>query len=167
MNPRNMNQQSMSLKNSLSRQRGAALIVSLILMLVLTVLGISAMNMSTLELQMAGNTQASELAFQAAETGIDVAMAGPVTTVGPTTYNNVALGDGSYTFTSQIGCAATTTVPEGIYSEGGGARAIHFDAASVGQGPRNAVSNHAHSVYIVGPDPGNPNFNPAVSPGSC
>jgi type IV pilus assembly protein PilX len=148
-------------------QKGAALIVSLILMLVLTVLGISAMNMSTLELQMAGNNQASQLAFQAAETGIDRAMAGNVTTVSPTTYNNVALGDGTYSFTAQIACAATTVVPEGIYSEDGGARAIHFDATATGQGPRNAVSFHRNSVYIVGPAPGNPNFNPAVSPGSC
>jgi hypothetical protein len=157
----------MKLGSKLPRQRGAALIVSLVLMLVLTVLGISAMNMSTLELTMAGNTQAAQLAFQAAETGIDRAMAGNVTTVAPTNYVDIALGDGSYSYTSQIACAATTPVPEGIYSEGGGARAIHFDATSTGQGPRNAVSVHTHSVYIVGPDPGNPNFNPAVSPGSC
>jgi type IV pilus assembly protein PilX len=152
---------------NLRRQKGAALIVSLVLMVVLTALGISAMNMSTLELTMAGNTQSAQLAFQAAETGIDRAMAGNVTTVAPTTYTDIALGDGSYAYTSQIGCAATTPVPEGIYSEGGGARAIHFDVTSTGQGPGNAVSVHTHSVYIVGPDPGNPNFNPAVSPGAC
>src|SRR5690606_2858774 len=38
------------------RQRGAALVVGLILLMVLTVLAISGMNTSTLELQMAGNT---------------------------------------------------------------------------------------------------------------
>ena len=148
-------------------QRGAALIVGLVLMLVLTVLGISGMNMATLELTMAGNAQFSQLAFQAAETGIDVALSGPVNTAAPFNYTNVSLGDGSYTYTAQIACAATTPVPEGIYSEGGGARAIHFDASSTGTGPRNAVSVHTQSVYIVGPDPGNPNFNPTVSPGSC
>src|SRR5690606_37277184 len=61
------------------RQRGAALVVGLILLMVLTVLAISGMNTSTLELQMAGNTQFSENAFQAAETGIEVALAAGVT----------------------------------------------------------------------------------------
>lgn len=153
---------------SARRQKGAALIVGLVLMLVLTVLGISGMNMATLELTMAGNAQYSQLAFQAAETGIDVALSGPVNTVAPVTYNNVAVGDGSYSFSASIACAATTTVPEGVYSEGAaGARAIHFDAISTGTGPRNATSVHTQSVYIVGPDPGNQNFNPAVSPGAC
>ena len=52
-------------------QRGAALVVGLVLMLVLTVLGISGLNTATLELVMASNTQSQQLAFQAAETGID------------------------------------------------------------------------------------------------
>jgi Tfp pilus assembly protein PilX len=55
-----------------SRQTGAALIVSLVLLLVLTVLAISTMNTAGLELAMAGNTQYSENAFQLAETGIDI-----------------------------------------------------------------------------------------------
>jgi type IV pilus assembly protein PilX len=152
---------------SLARQKGAALIVGLVLLLVLTVLGVSGINMATLELTMTGNTQAAQFAFQAAETGIDVALSGPVDTNTPEVYNAEPVGDGTYEFDSQIACAATTTVPEGMYSEGGGARAIHFDVTSTGRGPRNAVSAHTQSVYIVGPDPGNPNFNPAVSPGEC
>lgn len=150
-----------------AREKGAALIVGLVLLLVLTVLGVSGVNMATLELQMTGNTQAAQFAFQAAETGIDVALSGNVDTVAAVTYVDVPLGDGTYTFDAQIVCAATTPVPEGIYSEGGGARAIHFDATSTGNGPRNAISVHTQSVYIIGPDPSNPNFNPAVSPQAC
>ena len=153
--------------NSRLRQRGAALIVGLVLMLVLTVLGVSGINMASLELEMTGNTQASELAFQAAETGIDVALSGPVSTTTTTFYNAVAVGDGTYEFDAQIWCAGTTPVPEGIYSEGAGARAIHFDVSSTGNGPNRAVSVHTQSVYIVGPDTTNPNFNPAVSVGGC
>ncbi|MDX1562480.1 MAG: PilX N-terminal domain-containing pilus assembly protein [Gammaproteobacteria bacterium] len=152
---------------SQSRQRGAALIVGLVLMLVLTVLGVSGMNMATLELTMANNSQAQQVAFQAAESGIDFAMSGPVNTTGPVTYTSQYLGDGSYEFDASISCAGTSRVPDGAYSEDLSARAIHFDATATGRGPRNAVSVHTQSVYIVGPAPGNPNFNPAVSPGAC
>lgn len=155
--------QEMQIIRSPKRQKGAALIVGLVLLLVLTVLGVSGINMASLELQMAGNTQAAEYAFQAAETALDVALSGEV----PFTYTDEPVGDGTYTFDAEIICAATTPVPEGIYSEGGGARAIHFDATATGAGPRNAVSVHSQSVYIIGPDPTNPNFNPDVSPQAC
>jgi len=148
-------------------QQGAALIVGLVLMLAITILGVSGINMATLELNMAGNSQAAQLAFQAAETGIDVALAGPVSTTTPQVYSNVPIGDGTYTFSARVTCAGTTPVPEGIYSEGIGARAIHFDIEATGRGPRNASSTHTQGVYIIGPAPVNPNFDPTVSVGSC
>ena len=57
-----------------ARQSGAALIVGLVLMMVLTLLAISTMRTSTLELAMAGNAQYHEQANQLAETGIEDAM---------------------------------------------------------------------------------------------
>lgn len=51
-------------------ERGAALVVGLILLMVLTVLAISVMRTATLELMMAGNAQFRENAFQLAESGI-------------------------------------------------------------------------------------------------
>ncbi len=52
------------------RQHGAALIVGLILMTVLTLLAVSTMRTSTLELAMAGNTQYHAQAIQLAEAGL-------------------------------------------------------------------------------------------------
>jgi Tfp pilus assembly protein PilX len=52
-------------------ERGAALVVGMILLLILTLLAISGMSTSTTELVMAGNEQFQENAFQAAETGIE------------------------------------------------------------------------------------------------
>jgi hypothetical protein len=52
------------------RQQGAALIVGLVLMTVLTLLAVSTMRTSTLELAMAGNAQYHEQATQMAESGI-------------------------------------------------------------------------------------------------
>lgn len=56
------------------RQRGAALIVGLILLLVLTVLGVSTMRTASLELVMAGNVQFRENAFQLASSGLDTVL---------------------------------------------------------------------------------------------
>ena len=151
-----------------ARARGAALIVGLVLLLVLTVLGVSGINMATLELTMTGNAQAAQYAFQAAETGIEHALAGPVDTDAPQVYTDVPMdAEATYSFSAEIACVATTPVPDGAYSEGGGVQAIHFEATSTGRGPRNAVSVHRQGVYILGPDPGNANFDPADLPGSC
>lgn len=51
-------------------QRGSVLIVSLLMLLVLTLIGITAMSTSTLEEKMAGNSRDQNLAFQAAEAGL-------------------------------------------------------------------------------------------------
>ncbi|HZF32013.1 MAG TPA: pilus assembly protein [Gammaproteobacteria bacterium] len=52
------------------RERGAALIVALVLLLLMTVLGVTAMRTTTLQERMAGNLRDSNLAFQAAEAGL-------------------------------------------------------------------------------------------------
>lgn len=57
-------------ETSWSRQQGAALIVSLVLLLVVTVLGVTAMRTTTLQERMAGNLRDNNLAFQAAEAAL-------------------------------------------------------------------------------------------------
>src|SRR5512134_3219176 len=58
------------------QENGAALIVGLVLLMVLTVLAISAMRTATLDLTMAGNSQFRENAFQLAESGLESTMRG-------------------------------------------------------------------------------------------
>lgn len=50
-------------------QKGAALLVSLVLLLILTVLALASANRSTLQERMAANSQDSNRAFQSAEAG--------------------------------------------------------------------------------------------------
>ncbi|MBI3560305.1 MAG: hypothetical protein HY080_01110 [Gammaproteobacteria bacterium] len=57
----------------LQQQRGAALIMALSILLVLTILGISAMSTTALQERMAGNARDYEVAFAAAETGLNAA----------------------------------------------------------------------------------------------
>jgi Tfp pilus assembly protein PilX len=52
-------------------QRGAALIMALVILFILTILGVTAMSTSSLEQKMAGNIQDLTRAFQAAESGVD------------------------------------------------------------------------------------------------
>lgn len=52
------------------RERGAALIVALVMLLIMTVLGVSAMRSTTLQERMAGNLRDGNLAFQAAEAAL-------------------------------------------------------------------------------------------------
>jgi len=68
---------SISTKASGHRQheRGAALVIGLILLLLLTLLAVSGMNSASLEFIMAGNEQYRANAFQAAEAGIEQSMA--------------------------------------------------------------------------------------------
>jgi type IV pilus assembly protein PilX len=70
------------------RQRGMALIVSLILLLVLTLLGLAAMQNTSLEERMAGNLRAENVAFQASESALragEIWVGAPALTVQPAT----------------------------------------------------------------------------------
>lgn len=76
------------------RQRGVVLVMSLVILLILTILGISAMGTSSLEEKMSGNIQEGTHAFEAAESGLNQAFntSGALSLSGTTTntfnYNN-------------------------------------------------------------------------------
>lgn len=136
-------------------QSGAALIVGLVLMLVLTVLGISGMNTVSVELTMANNLAAEHEAFQAAESGIDVAIGSrDFTTRGSVSVPAMPLGDGGYSAQTTTQCVATTPVPDAAFSMGtaaGSMRAFHFATTSIGTGPRGASATLNQEFYVVGP----------------
>jgi type IV pilus assembly protein PilX len=54
------------------RQRGAALIISLLILILLTILGLSSMQTTNMEERMASNARDREIAFQAAEAALAV-----------------------------------------------------------------------------------------------
>lgn len=56
-----------------ARQRGSALLVSLVFLLLLTMIGISSIQDSTLQERMAGNNRDQGVAFQSAEAGLRAA----------------------------------------------------------------------------------------------
>ena len=78
------------------KQRGTALIVSLLILLVLTILGVAAMSTTTMEEKMAGNSRKIDLAFQSAESALrdaqtDPAIKNDLTTFDSTCTNGLCL----------------------------------------------------------------------------
>jgi type IV pilus assembly protein PilX len=145
------------------RQGGAALVVGMILLMVLTLLAISGMNSATLELQMAGNAQYTENAFQASETGIESAMRDARVTgvstadVNPATVPSKTLSVGSSTTdkfkiqTLHNPDNGITNVPSGGFSMGVGKgfSAYHFDVTSTGTSSRSSTQTHVQGFYVV------------------
>ena len=59
-------------RNALRNERGIALIIALLMLLVLTVIGIGAMNSTTFENMISGNDRTATDAFYAAEAGVEL-----------------------------------------------------------------------------------------------
>lgn len=143
------------------RQRGAALVVGLLLLVVITVLAISGMNTATTELAMARNDQAYEDAFQLAERGLEDALSqGLFNTAGMAPITQYVTSSQSYTATVQY--EDSTLVPDAAFSlgVGTGISAYHFNATSQAEFRRNpgsetdrdAEATHTQAFYIVGPE---------------
>lgn len=153
-----MKQKSTSLRHG---QQGAALVVGLMLLVVITVLAISGMNTATTELALARNDQAYEDAFQAAETGLATALSqgqfatagSTATTLYPSSYQNIS---------TTIDFEDSTMVPDKAFSlgVGSGISAYHFLATSQAQlsrdpgntTDRDASATHSQAFYVVGPE---------------
>jgi type II secretory pathway component PulK len=143
------------------RQNGAALVVGLVLLMVVTVLAISGMNTATTELAMARNDQNYENAFQAAETGLETALAqGRFDTLVQTVLiQNVTANE---SFSAVIRFEDSTLVPDRAFSlgVGSGIAAYHFNTTSTaesrrdagGTTDRDAFDVHTQAFYIVGPE---------------
>lgn len=144
-------------------QQGAALVVGLILLVVVTVLAVSGMNTATTELAMARNDQNYENAFQAAETGLENALAqGRFNTLANVNIQqNVSATD---TVSSTIAFEDATLVPDRAFSlgVGSGISAYHFIATAVAESKREGVAGaatdrdasatHTQAFYVVGPE---------------
>lgn len=144
---------------SLRRQRGVALFVGLILLLVITVLAVAAMTMATSDLRMAANRQFHENAFQAASRGLQLAMitpnlptTGASVTVASTAVPGNSIDTYEYTVTFDPD-NGVTGVPAGGYSLGtsSGFSAFHFEVQATGKSVRGSEVLQEQGFYIIGP----------------
>lgn len=145
------------------KQRGAALVVGLLLLVVITVLAISGMNTATTEIAMARNDQNYENAFQAAETGLEQALAqGNYDTLAVSNLPQYVSPAGHEFVDARIEFEDSTLVPDRAFSlgVGSGIAAYHFLATSQaesrrdpgGDTDRDASAVHTQAFYVVGPE---------------
>jgi type IV pilus assembly protein PilX len=144
-----------------SRQGGAALVVGLVLLVVITVLAISGMNTATTELAIARNNQNYEFAFQAAETGLEnILAAGAYDTDG--TVANTRIINSHDSVVAQVDYEDWSIVPDKAFSlgSGSGVSAYHFVGTATAESlrdpnattDRDAGAVHTQAFYVVGPE---------------
>jgi type IV pilus assembly protein PilX len=144
---------------SRARQSGAALVIGLILLVVLTLLAVSGMNTASTELRMSGNEQFRKRAFEASEAGIERGLAqGPfnpntppaIVAAGPA---DAAVPDDQYSLL--ITPAGATAAPPGYSLKTFSAEhfTIQSQGASLRQGTtyQNAASTHLQGLFLVVP----------------
>jgi len=144
-------------------QHGAALVAGLLLLLVLTVLGTSGMVTATLELQMAGNVQWQERAFQAAEFALEQAIhtadLRTTYTVASARHFPAAGGEqavpgsatDTYHYHLYFDSSATGLPPPNTAPGGSGLVAFYFVVEGTGTSARGATETHEQSFYVVAP----------------
>jgi Tfp pilus assembly protein PilX len=133
------------------RQRGAALVVGLILLVILTLLAVSGMNTASVELVMAGNEQYRQRAFQAAGTGVEEAVAVlatvPQTGTAKTLTKQAVKGTSTETYDiSSVYVGDDLNVPG---FSAGKFVGIHYQITSDGFSSRNAHSQQTQGAYII------------------
>jgi type IV pilus assembly protein PilX len=140
------------------RQHGAALVVALIMLLILTILALTGMSTATTELTMAGNDQFRHNAAQAATAGIELAIA-DVGRVATTPGATVKLADAALVADSTTDRYTTTArfigdesgLPQ---SSAGKFIGLHYVIDSAGTSARNARDLQTQGVMVVAPSGG-------------
>jgi type IV pilus assembly protein PilX len=130
---------------SLTRQSGAALITGLIFLVVLSMIGVTAARMSTLEERMSGNMRDRSIAMQAAEMALRDAERDISNTVAASARNISGITD----FSADCGKATTgTAADDGLcYSGPGVATTILSGSAFT-----SAIATTAYGDYTGAPD---------------
>ena len=131
--------------------KGAALPMSLILLLVLTILGVSGLKMANSQLQMTGYEQFYAMAMQAAEAAVENAMINQTNSdIMPETTDAVL----SYG-TDIAGQTTRRYITDGPVPGGGASMAnntfaaYHFEVEGNGSAPANTQASVVQGVYLI------------------
>jgi type IV pilus assembly protein PilX len=135
-------------------QSGAALVIAMLLLLVLTMLAVSGMGSAAVEFIMAGNEQYHTRAFQASETGIaqslQLGVFNPVAAA-----QTVAGADPNAapdTYTALLQPQLNGRPQPALWgNDWHDFSTYHFEIQSVGSSIRNSLANHTQGVAILGP----------------
>jgi type IV pilus assembly protein PilX len=145
--------------HSRRQQRGAALVIGLILLLVLTLLAVSGMNSASLEFIMAGNEQYRANAFEAAETGIEQSIAtgtfNPGAAAQALNGANTVNDLWASTITPQLNGAPLPAIWGFSWNS---FSSYHFEVVSTGSSTRGGQAINTQGVAVIAP------YDPTVPP---
>ena len=126
-----------------SRNRGVALFISLVLLLVLTIVGVSAVQTTTLEIRMARNEHDTLLAFQAAESALRDAEAYLETVVTTAIFTDG--GNAGQWTVAEMGDANRWELA-GVWTDANGSRAADTALGDVVAAPPRYMIEHVASL---------------------
>jgi hypothetical protein len=141
--------------NATQLARGAALVVSLVLLTIMSLLGTVGMSMATLEIAIARNVAYRRAAFEGAAAGIELALASRPSPLELTkSFSHKMRGNSAYAVEATMSFREATPLRRAGFSIGadsGAFAAYHFEIVSTGHAPRNAVAIQRQGFYIIGP----------------
>jgi len=136
-------------------QRGAALVVALLMLLVITLLAVAGMNSSATEFIMAGNEQYRQNAFQAAETGVEQTIINGnfVPGVSDTPHTDVpAAGSTTDTYSTTLTSDLGGAPQPGIWGSTWNTFSTYdFTITSTGKSIRNSQATHGQGIAVLSP----------------
>src|SRR5258706_1224485 len=146
-----------------SGQRGAVLVTSLVLLLVLTILAVAGINSVTMEYAMTGNEQFRANAFTAAEAGIEQSLAQGAFVPGAAaqTINAAMVNAPLDKYTAVIVpmlLGAPQNPPLSLGASIGKISSYQFEITSTGQSVRSAQSVNVQGVAVIAP------YDPSIPP---
>jgi type IV pilus assembly protein PilX len=137
----------------MKQQRGAALAIALILLLVLTILAFTGMTTATTELTMSGNEQYRRNATQAAAAGIEQAISrlGAVSTAAGAAATVVAPAAVAGSATDRVGTSSRYLGDEAGLPQSSADKflGLHFEIESTGTSARNARDAQTQGVMVI------------------
>ena len=136
------------------RQSGAVLIVSMIILVILTLLGVTAMNTTSLQERIASNTQERVHSFQAAETGLNQAFADDLAYDVSSTYSTpltaIVAGAGDRASYEPTFLGFSPPPPGSLYSATS-FQAAHFNFRAVGNSASDLSTVLNGGAYQIAP----------------
>jgi len=134
------------------QQRGAALVIGLILLLLLTLLAVSGMNSASLEFIMAGNEQYRANAFQAAEAGIEQSMSLGVFNPGAALQNLNGAPNATDSWATAIQPQLFGAPQPALWGNSWNSfSTYHFEITSTGTAVRSARAVNTQGVAVISP----------------
>ena len=148
-----------AINKHVKNQRGASIVIVLMILALLTILGTAAITTSNTELQTSSSEEIYKMAFFAAETGLtyvrqntglyitdDESLSFPDTTDDTVKYNLGSL----QSFNGTTGYLGFSAVPRGAGYEAGTYKAHDYRIISEGFGPRNSKIRIEAGFYRIG-----------------